>query len=65
MAGTLTTNNSLGMGYQTGFFSGPLGEALNQTFFDAAFAGQLNTNKILQIILPLQYHSRLRHKPMA
>lgn len=34
------------MGYQTGYFSGPLGENLNQTFFDAAFAGQINTNKI-------------------
>lgn len=46
MAATQTTVSSLGMGYQTGYFSGPLGENLNQTFFDAAFAGQLNTNKI-------------------
>lgn len=46
MASTMTTNSALGLGYQTGFFSGPLGEDLNQTFFDAAFAGQINTNKI-------------------
>ncbi len=46
MATTLTTNSTLGLGYQTGFFSGPLGSDLDQTFFDAAFAGQINTNKI-------------------
>lgn len=46
MATTLTTNNPQGIGYQTGFFSGPLGEPLAQDFFDAAFAGRINTNKI-------------------
>lgn len=42
----MTTNNPQGMSYQTGFFSGPQGQALNQEFFDAAFAGHLNENKI-------------------
>lgn len=46
MAATLTTNNPQGLGYQTGYFSGPLGEPLAQHFFDAAFAGRVNTNKI-------------------
>lgn len=46
MATTLTTPNPLGMGYQTGYFSGPKGEPLAQHFFDAAFAGRVNTNKI-------------------
>jgi len=46
MPSIMTTNSALGLGYQTGIFSGPLGENLNQTFFDAAFAGQINTNKI-------------------
>jgi hypothetical protein len=46
MATTLTTNNPQGLGYQTGYFSGPLGEPLAQHFFDAAFAGRINTNKI-------------------
>jgi hypothetical protein len=34
------------MSYQTGFFSGPVGTPLNQSFFDAAFASHLNANKI-------------------
>lgn len=46
MATTLTTNNPLGIGYQNGYFSGPQGEPLNQSFFDAAFAGRINENKI-------------------
>ena len=46
MAGTLTTNNPLGIGYQTGFFSAVPGEPITQHFFDAAFAGRINTNKI-------------------
>lgn len=46
MATTLTTNNPLGLGYQTGYFSGPTGEPLAQHFFDAAFAGRINNNKI-------------------
>jgi hypothetical protein len=46
MATTLTTNNPQGLGYQTGYFSGPQGEPLAQHFFDAAFAGRINNNKI-------------------
>jgi hypothetical protein len=46
MAATITTVNPNGLGYQTGFFSGPKGEPLAQHFFDAAFAGRINTNKI-------------------
>lgn len=42
----LTTNNPLGINYQTGKFSGPVGEPLSQHFFDAAFAGHVNQNKI-------------------
>lgn len=46
MATTITTNDTNGLGYQTGFFSGPAGAPLSQNFFDAAFAGRINTNKI-------------------
>jgi len=46
MATTLTTNNPLGLGYQTGYFSGTPGAPLAQDFFDAAFAGRINNNKI-------------------
>ena len=46
MPTTLTTNNPLGLGYQTGYFSGPTGEPLAQNFFNAAFAGRINSNKI-------------------
>lgn len=46
MPGTLTTNNALGIGYQTGLFSAPVGEPITQHFFDAAFAGRINENKI-------------------
>ncbi len=42
----MTTSNPLGLGYQTGFFSGTPGTPLNQSFFDAAFASRLNDNKI-------------------
>lgn len=45
MPTTLTTNSPQGLGYQTGYFSGPL-ETLGQSFFDAAFAGRINGNKI-------------------
>lgn len=55
MATTLTTNNALGLGYQTGFFSGPKGEPLAQDFFDAAFAGRINENKIYKAA----YHCNL------
>lgn len=44
---TITTNGNGGnVSYQTGFFSAPLGSPINQDFFDAAFAGRINTNKI-------------------
>ena len=46
MPATVTTNNPQGLGYQTGYFSGPLGAPIDQTFFNNAFAGHLNTNKI-------------------
>jgi hypothetical protein len=46
MATTLTTNDANGLGYQTGFFSGTPGTPIAQNFFDAAFVGRLNTNKI-------------------
>lgn len=46
MAGTVTTNDPNGLGYQTGLFSGPLGTPVNQDFFSAAFAGRINHNKI-------------------
>lgn len=43
---TVTTNDPNGLGYQTGFFSGPLGTPIDQSFFNTAFAGHINTNKI-------------------
>jgi hypothetical protein len=47
MAATLTTNGYGGdPGYQTGYFSGPVGAPVDQAFFNAAFAGHINTNKI-------------------
>lgn len=46
MATTLTTNNLRGIGYQDGFFSGTPGTPINQNYFDSAFAGRINTNKI-------------------
>lgn len=46
MAGTLTTNNPQGLGYQQGYFSGPVGTPIDQDFFDLAFAGRINENKI-------------------
>jgi len=46
MAATVTTNDPNGLGYQTGYFSGPVGSPIDQAFFNNAFAGHLNTNKI-------------------
>lgn len=46
MAATLSTVSPLGIGYETGYFSGPVGEALAQPFFNAAFAGRINPNPI-------------------
>lgn len=46
MAATVTTADTRGLGYQTGYFAGPLGSPIDQTFFNQAFAGHINTNKI-------------------
>lgn len=49
MAGTISTNFSQGgqgLGYQTGYFAGPAGTPVDQAFFNAAFIGHINTNKI-------------------
>jgi hypothetical protein len=53
MATSITTNNpsklgpdAYGLGYQSGLFSGDPNSPINQQFFDAAFAGRINTNKI-------------------
>lgn len=46
MPGTITTNDTRGLGYQTGYFSGTLGSALNQGWFDSALAGRVNDNKV-------------------
>lgn len=46
MAASISTNNPHGIGYQTGLFSGTPGEQINQAFFNAAFAGRINENKI-------------------
>ncbi|MEO6305974.1 MAG: hypothetical protein ABIP51_22700 [Bacteroidia bacterium] len=46
MAGTISTNDPRGLGYQTGYFSGIVGSPVDQAFFNAAFSGLINTNKI-------------------
>lgn len=46
MPATITTNDPNGLGYQTGYFAGTLGSPIDQAFFDNAFAGHINTNKI-------------------
>lgn len=47
MPGAITTNGNGGdVGYQTGYFSGIVGSPVDQAFFNAAFAGHINTNKI-------------------
>lgn len=46
MPATITTSNPNGLGYQTGLFSAPLGSPINENFFDSAFAGRINGNKI-------------------
>lgn len=42
----VTTNDSRGLGYQQGYFSGPVGSPIAQDFFDAAFAGRIHSDKI-------------------
>jgi len=42
----VTTNSPYGLGYQQGYFSGPVGTPVAQDFFDAAFAGRIHTDKI-------------------
>lgn len=46
MPGTISTNDPNGLGHQTGYFSGVQGAPIDQTFFNNAFAGHLDTNKI-------------------
>lgn len=47
MPASITTNGNGGdLGYQTGYFSGPAGAPVDQNFFNQAFAGHINTNKI-------------------
>ena len=46
MPATITTNDPRGIGYQTGYFAGPVGAPIDQAFFDTAFGGHLNGNKI-------------------
>lgn len=46
MPATVTTNNPQGLGYQTGYFAAPIGAPVDQNFFNNAFAGHINTNKI-------------------
>lgn len=46
MPGTITTNDPNGLGYQTGYFAGPAGVPVDQAFFNTAFAGHIDTNKI-------------------
>lgn len=46
MAANVTTSNPYGIGYQQGYFSGPVGSPIAQDFFDAAFAGRIHTDKI-------------------
>lgn len=47
MPATISTLGNGGvLGFQTGYFSGPVGAPVDQNFFNNAFAGHLNTNKI-------------------
>lgn len=46
MAGTISTQDPNGLGYQTGYFAGPAGVPVDQAFFLSAFGGHINTNKI-------------------
>ncbi len=46
MPATISTNDPNGLGYQTGYFAGAQGAPLDQVFFNAAFAGHINSNKI-------------------
>lgn len=47
MPGTISTNGNNGdVGFQTGYFSGPVGSPVDQAFFNQAMAGHINTNKI-------------------
>lgn len=46
MPATITTANTGGIAPRTGYFSGTLGVPLDQTFFDAAFAGRVHADPI-------------------
>lgn len=47
---SITTNSPYGLGYQTGYFSGTPGTPIDQAFFNIAFAGHINNNKIYKDI---------------
>lgn len=46
MPATVSTSDPKGLGYEQGYFSAPVGAPVDQVFFNAAFAGRINTNKI-------------------
>ena len=46
MPSEVTTLDPKGLGAQTGRFSAPLGAPINQSWFDAAFAGRVHNDKI-------------------
>lgn len=46
MPAGISTNSPQGLGYQSGLFSADPASPVNQAFFNAAFAGQINGNKI-------------------
>lgn len=46
MAATISTNDTNGLGYQSGYFSGTPGTPIDQTWLNAAMAGHFNTNKV-------------------
>lgn len=50
MAATITTNDARGLGFQTGYFAGTLGSPIDQNFFNNAFSGHINTNKIYKSV---------------
>lgn len=48
MPGTVTTADANGLGYQQGYFSGPINTPLAQDFFNAAFAGRIHADPIFK-----------------
>jgi hypothetical protein len=47
-AGTVSTSNPNGLGYQQGMFSGAQGAPIAQDYFDAAFAGRIHDDPIFR-----------------